>query len=189
MVKDPITEVRLSQLYPPVAEAWRRVDAEIFFLHGRRLRLISGIRTRAEQWANWAKGREKQEDGTWKIVNPKLVVTYARPGESYHEWGLGVDTGWLSVEDEQLDSSDPYLKKLIPKQAHFLWSELAKAYENEGFEAGFNWSYPKTDMCHGQMSFGMEPLQLRRLFSIGGCPLVWRSIDEQRVKYPGGLVI
>lgn len=79
---DPRSEKVIATLLPevqPLARALVQKAAQT----GIRIRVISGLRTYAEQDALYAQGRSA----------PGKIVTYARAGHSNHNFGLAFDVG------------------------------------------------------------------------------------------------
>src|ERR1019366_7994694 len=83
---DPTSETRLSEVFPKLARQIRELAGE---LAGKRItiRVGQGLRTWAEQQSLWQEGR----DGNGNVIDDAKVVTNARPGYSWHNFGLAVD--------------------------------------------------------------------------------------------------
>lgn len=98
-----------------------------------------GLRTNAQQQALYDQGRS----------TPGNIVTYAKPGTSYHNYGLAIDF-FLVTEDGQ----------------HRLWTvnndwlEVAKIGKSLGFEWGGDWSKFK-DYPHFQLTGGLSIKELQ----------------------------
>jgi len=84
-MKDRISIERISKLHPKVRDTFTRfidtAEAEL----GITLRVTQGLRTIAEQNALYAQGR----------TAPGKIVTNARGGSSYHNFGLSIDVAEL----------------------------------------------------------------------------------------------
>ena len=82
-MRDKITADRVSKLHPKVRdEAAKAIDnAELGFPPNMAMRVVQGLRTIAEQNALYAKGR----------TSPGPIVTKAKGGSSYHNYGLAID--------------------------------------------------------------------------------------------------
>src|SRR5258708_12842627 len=78
---DAVSEGRLAQVNPTLAQKLRQV-ADQMAANGVQLRIVQGLRTKAEQDALYAQGR----------TTPGKVVTNAKGGQSMHNYGLPVDT-------------------------------------------------------------------------------------------------
>lgn len=132
---DPITNRRIAQLDPrlqgPASIFINTVEA----LHGIQLRVTEGLRTFKEQDLLYAKGR----------TAPGKIVTNARGGQSYHNYGLAFDV--VVMRDRQ-----PIWEPLPPK--------IAQIAINLGFEWGGNWRSFK-DYPHFQNTFGQSIKELQ----------------------------
>lgn len=80
-LKDAISIERLNKLHPKVRDTFRAfiISAEIEL--NTTLRITQGLRTVAEQNALYEQGRTK----------PGNIVTNAKGGSSYHNYGLAID--------------------------------------------------------------------------------------------------
>jgi len=104
--------------------------------HGITIEIISGLRSWAQQAALYAQGRTK----------PGPIVTKARAGSSWHNYGLAIDLG-LFAGGKYLDSADP-------KRADRIYRELGALAASMGIEwAGLWKSFPEGP--HFQNRFGM----------------------------------
>lgn len=91
-MKDAISGLRIEKLHPFVREDFRNfiIDAEQAL--GITLRVVQGLRTLAEQDELYSHGRTKLFDQ----YGTKLgIVTNARAGQSYHNYGLAIDVAEL----------------------------------------------------------------------------------------------
>lgn len=109
--------------------------------------ITQGLRTVAEQNALYAQGRSK----------PGSIVTNARGGFSYHNYGLSIDFALL-LPDGQSVSWD---MKRDGNRNHIAdWQEVVQEAKGLGFQWGGDWTSFK-DYPHLQMSFGLTIDQLR----------------------------
>ncbi|MEK4239729.1 M15 family metallopeptidase [Paenibacillus sp. FSL H7-0714] len=137
---------RLTNLHPVVRSA---ATALIERCHKLNIPILitQGLRTIAEQDALYAQGRTK----------PGAIVTNARGGYSYHNFGLAVDFALLlpngsSVSwDMRRDDNNNQIAD---------WQEVVKEAKALGFEWGGDWTSFK-DYPHFQMAFGLMLTQLR----------------------------
>lgn len=67
---------------------------------GLPIRVTQTRRTMDEQLHIWMQGRQMQ-GGVWVVVDPRRIVTKARPGMSAHNYGLAFDVCF--------EGKDPYL--------------------------------------------------------------------------------
>ncbi|MFD1038304.1 M15 family metallopeptidase [Virgibacillus byunsanensis] len=109
--------------------------------------IIEKTRSIRRQNELYAQGRSKQGD----------IVTYARGGESYHNYGLAIDytlqdENGEMIWDTQYDGNG---------NGESDWFEVAELAKNLGFEWGGDWNNFK-DYPHLQMDFGLSINQLKR---------------------------
>ncbi len=109
---------------------------------GVSVEVISGLRSWQAQAALYAQGRTK----------PGPIVTNAKPGSSWHNYGLAIDLG-LFKAGKYLDSSSP-------TQADKLYAEIGKIAAKHGIEWGGTWVKFK-DTPHFQVTFGKTLAELR----------------------------
>ncbi len=137
---------RLSRLHPVVLAA---ATALIERCYKRNIPILitQGLRTIAEQDALYAQGRTK----------PGAVVTNARGGYSYHNYGLAVDFALLLPNGSSVswDMFRDGNNNLIAD-----WQEVVQEAKALGFEWGGEWASFK-DYPHFQMTFGLTLTQLR----------------------------
>ena len=80
MPLDATSQARIAQVHSELAERVRRMYDELW-AEGIVIHVVQGLRTYQEQDALYAKGR----------TTPGPIVTNARGGRSYHNYGLAVD--------------------------------------------------------------------------------------------------
>lgn len=137
---------KLAGLLPVVRTATERLIQRSFAI-GIPIVITQGLRTVAEQDALYAQGRSK----------PGKIVTNARGGYSYHNFGVAVDYTLL-LPDGRSVSWDTKLDGNNDKQAD--WLQVAAIGKESGFEWGGDWtSFP--DYPHLQMDFGLSTAQYR----------------------------
>lgn len=151
-----MSEIRLNEIYPPLAEAVRYMHEQLQREHGIEIRVTSGLRSWAEQ---------KQ------LYEKRPRVTHARPGYSMHNFGLAVDLapGILGVEPWQPDWNDKSESWQIMLQ---LGTELE-------LECGGNWKR-FVDLPHFQIgNFPVSPTHAMRTdYGKGGLKLVWANVRD-----------
>jgi peptidoglycan L-alanyl-D-glutamate endopeptidase CwlK len=117
--------------------------------HGVTVEVISGLRSWAQQSALYAQGRTK----------PGKIVTKARPGSSWHNYGLAIDLG--------LFKGGRYLDGAEPKLAAQLYAELGKIAAGMGIEWAGTWrSFPEGP--HFQVTFGLTLADARARMESSG---------------------
>jgi peptidoglycan LD-endopeptidase CwlK len=112
-VMDLGSEAMLELVAPSLAAKIRQV-AEMMQLAGEPVRTIAGFRAWMAQERLWEQGR---------IVGGP-IVTDARPGESWHEFGMAVDLGIIRLLGEPgWAPSDPAWQKLgnVGKTVGLFW--------------------------------------------------------------------
>ncbi|OMF98169.1 M15 family metallopeptidase [Paenibacillus sp. FSL R7-0337] len=137
---------RLKGLHPAVLAAANAL-IERSYSRGVPILITQGLRTVAEQDALYAQGRTK----------PGGIVTNARGGFSYHNYGLAVDFALL-LPDASNVSWD--MKRNGNKDGEVDWLEVVQEAKALGFEWGGDWTSFK-DYPHLQMSFGLGLAELR----------------------------
>lgn len=121
----------LAKLEPFVTAAEQAMEK-----HGVKVEVISGLRSWVAQAALFAQGRTK----------PGRIVTKARPGSSWHNYGLAIDLG--------LFSNGVYLDEVDPKRADRLYQEIGAIASKHGIEWAGNWK-SFTETPHFQVTFGL----------------------------------
>lgn len=164
-----VQRIDLSDLYPPFAALLIETLAACV-RRGVPYYAISGTRLWEEQQALYAKGRVRQADGTWTIVDASKVVTKARPGSSLHNYGLAADC----CRDKDADRAG-----LQPGWAPSDYAVLAEEATRLGLDAGANWVTFR-DYPHLQLNIrdrGLSVAHLRSLYERGGLSAVYEHLD------------
>lgn len=131
---DTVTDARIAQLDSLVQGPAVAFINEVESSLGIQLRVTQGLRTSAEQDALYAQGRSA----------PGKVVTNAKGGESYHNYGLAIDVVEI-------------------KESKAVWNTAWEAISEVGIKNGFTWGgdWKTPDRPHFQMSFGLSINQLQ----------------------------
>jgi len=135
---DHWTNKRILTLHPKVrvyAAGFINAVEEIL---GIQLRISSAHRSFEEQRGLYARGR----------TTGGSIVTYAKPGQSYHNYGLAIDVVEIT-EDGKVNYDLP-------------WDKISDIAAGWGWEWGGHWSKP--DKPHFQMSFGKHHTELLALY-------------------------
>jgi LAS superfamily LD-carboxypeptidase LdcB len=136
-MKDKISIERISKLHPKVRSTFTNFikDAELGL--NITLRVTQGLRTIDEQNALYEQGRTK----------PGNIVTNAKGGSSYHNYGLAIDV--VEMIDGKPNWNFDY-KKLKPYADKWgiVWGGTFKSI---------------IDKPHFEISFGFKPSQLKNM--------------------------
>ena len=122
----------LTELVPKVELAAREAIAEC---NARELPLVVTCtgRTAAEQSALYAQGRSK----------PGLIVTKAKAGQSFHQYGVALDLYPLVNGKPDFSGSSHN------------WQKIAEIFKRHGFEWAGEWKHFK-EMPHFQIRGGHD---------------------------------
>ena len=153
---DAVSARRLSTLHP-VVRARAAALLQLCAQAGLSVMVSQGLRSWAEQDALYAKGRTRPPIGR------KHVVTKAKGGESYHNFGLAFDIVIL-------DS----LGKADWNPAHPGWNAAGALGKSVGLEWGGDWTGFK-DRPHYQYTGGLSLVVCRSLFP-QGLELLWHRV-------------
>lgn len=134
---DQITLERIKLLHPAVRQEAGRIYADICAAMpaGVVCRFTHTLRTNAEQDALYALGRTK----------PGKIVTNAKGGSSYHNYGLAID--FVLLVNGQVSWA-------VDKN----WAAVIAIFESYGWESGHRWKFK--DSPHVQKTFGKTIAQL-----------------------------
>lgn len=155
---DSISETRLASVYPDLASKIRQM-ADQLASEGIYIRVTAGLRTIEEQDALYAQGR----------TTAGQVVTNARGGQSYHNFGMAVDC---------IPSQDGINLPYSPdwNDTHPAWKRMIEIAESLGLNCGADWAHFK-DMPHFQLTGNWpvgEPPQEQALALLNqGMQAVW----------------
>jgi peptidoglycan L-alanyl-D-glutamate endopeptidase CwlK len=152
-----LSEQRLEKVHPALSA---RVCAMMERLAQSKVSILitQGLRTWEEQDALFAKGR------TTPPIGHEHIVTNAKGGQSYHNFGLAVDIVLLDA-----------LGKPNWDTEHAGWREAARVGKSLGLEWGGDWSaFP--DIPHYQYTNHLPLALCRELFAGGGLERVWEEV-------------
>jgi hypothetical protein len=138
---DPISNKRISQLHPVVQglaiNFINRVEIEL----GIKLRVTDGLRSFEKQNTLYAKGR----------TLPGQIVTNAKGGESYHNYGLAIDV--VEIRNGKVNWNTN-------------WTSISLIGLQNGFKWGGNFKN-LSDKPHFEMTFGYSISDLLKLYNSG----------------------
>ena len=154
---DTITLARIELLHPKLRTEAKEIYIAIYnALKGRAaVRFTQTLRTIAEQDALYAQGR----------TTPGKIVTWAKGGKSYHNYGLAIDI--CLIIDGKEASWD--ITKDFDKDGISDWMEAVKIFKAHGWEWGGEWD-TKKDYPHFQKTFGKTTAQLKAMVKGSGYP-------------------
>jgi len=138
---DKVTLDRIKLLHPKLRDEALEIYEEICqALNGRaECRFSFTLRTFAEQNELFAQGRTK----------PGAIVTRAKGGQSWHNYGLAVDIVLLVGGKASWD-----IKTDFDKDGRSDWMEVVDIFKRYGWEWGGDWKF--FDAPHFQKTFGMS---------------------------------
>ena len=158
---DAISAERIARLYPELARRWTQIDAGLV-ASGITVRVTQGLRTWAEQDALFAQGR----------TTPGRIVTFARGGESWHNYGLALDFVPMVAGAPMWAITHPW------------WAATIAAAQAWGLFSGSTWPDPKTDTPHLQLTLPYDvdkpSADVQALWRQGGESAVWLAMNQYR---------
>lgn len=154
------TKPHVRLLYPGFLAPLRRAVVQVETRCDYRVNITQGFRTYKRQDAIYAQGR----------TLPGKVVTHAKGGQSFHNFGVAADGATFG--------KDPYLEN--SEDGHAFWKLWGECAQREGLEWGGNWPANKLDIPHVQMTCGMSHQEMHGLYIQGGIAAVWESLDRRR---------
>ncbi len=158
-MKDQKTLERIQLLHPKLRdEALELYDEILASLTGSAIcRFAYTLRTFAEQDALFAQGRSK----------PGKVVTNAKGGQSYHNYGLAIDIVLILDKDKNgtFETASWDVKSDFDGDKKADWMEVVQIFKRYGFEWGGDWKF--LDLPHFQKTFGKSIYELKSLHAAG----------------------
>ena len=129
-MKDPHTIERVALLHPRFIPQITAFIDDIEFKTGRTFLVVQGLRTFDQQTAIYNQGR----------TTPGKIVTHAKAGQSYHNYGLAVDICPYAVGQNTLDWN-------------YDFTILKVMAEANGLQCGMD--FPSPDEDHFENKFGL----------------------------------
>ena len=158
-MKDQKTLERIQLLHPKLREeALIMYDEIVAALTGTAAcRFAYTLRTFAEQDALFAQGRTK----------PGAIVTKAKGGQSYHNYGLAIDIVLLVDKDKNgtFETASWDLKTDFDGDGKSDWQEVVAIFKRYGYEWGGDWKF--VDAPHFQKTLGKSIAELQTLHNAG----------------------
>ena len=151
-----LNEQRLSKVHPAVVSRARTM-VELCARGGVAILITQGFRSVEEQDGLYAVGRTRPPIGS------KYIVTKARGGQSWHNFGLAFDIVILDA-----------IGKTNWDTRHPGWLEAAKVGKSLGLEWGGDWKGFK-DLPHFQYTGALTLPECRALYA-NGLQAVWDQV-------------
>lgn len=133
-------------LYPPVRQATQQLIQQMKE-KGIMIKITEGFRSFDKQNILYEKGR----------TVPGPIVTYARGGESYHNYGLAIDFALIDPKTKKLSWD---IQRDDNNNGQADWQEVVQAAKQLGFAWGGDWIGFK-DRPHLEMTFGQSVFELK----------------------------
>lgn len=168
MGEDELSDSKLKSVYPALGDAWKRIRDRLWDKTKLQIKITHGFRDFYEQWDLYSKGR-KRVDRDWIVTDKKRIVTNARGGESFHNFGLAIDSAFVG--------SDPYLERIPASDSAYFWTE----YGHLAVEEGLVWGgfFKLKDMPHIENSFGLTLHELQMIYEDRGLNGVFKHIKNK----------
>jgi peptidoglycan LD-endopeptidase CwlK len=140
---DAPTELKIKLLHPIIRDEVFSLVTELdTLLSGKaKMRIVQGLRTIEEQNALYAKGR----------TAPGKIVTNAKGGSSYHNYGIAIDFAFL-IDGKEISWD---INKDWDDDKISDWTEVVNLFVKNGYSWGGNWKSLK-DYPHFEKTFGLN---------------------------------
>jgi peptidoglycan L-alanyl-D-glutamate endopeptidase CwlK len=154
---DKVTLDRINLLHPLVRDEARAIYDEICkALTGRAIcRFSHTLRTFKEQDDLYSQGRTR----------PGKIVTNAKGGDSYHNYGLAIDIVLLVDRDGNGTYESASWETNVDFDGDGIadWQEVVRIFKKYGWEWGGEWRFK--DDPHFQKTFGKSINELKLLYN------------------------
>jgi peptidoglycan L-alanyl-D-glutamate endopeptidase CwlK len=164
---DKVTLQRIETAHPAIREELKKIYAEICAaLTGKAMCRFAYVkRTDAEQDELFAQGRTKPGPNAKPEKPLGDVVTWAKAGESYHNYGLAVDIVLVVDKDGNgsFESASWDVKSDMDGDGISDWMEVIQIFTKYGWTWGGNWNKPKYDAPHLEKTMGYSIMRLKEL--------------------------
>lgn len=151
---DKVTLLRIDKAHPKVREELREIYKEICSrLTGKAIcRFAFTYRTFQEQDAIYAQGR----------TTPGNIVTYAKGGQSYHNYGLAVDIVFLIDKDGNgtYETASWDFKTDFDNDGKADFEEVDFVFKMYGWDGLYKADGKRWDFPHFQKTFGYKVTDL-----------------------------
>jgi len=139
-MKDSVSLQRAQLLHPAIRQQVIDTITEIESKSQFVVRIVQGLRTVEEQDDLYAQGRTK----------PGPIVTKAKGGSSFHNYGLAIDFALLYDGKLSWDLNTDFDHDNVKD-----WQEVVDAFKAKGFSWGGEWKSLK-DYPHLEKTFGLN---------------------------------
>jgi peptidoglycan L-alanyl-D-glutamate endopeptidase CwlK len=157
---DAISTARLQLVSPSLAASIKQMDV-ILSQENIVFRVTQGLRTCAEQNALYAQGR----------AAPGSIVTNAKGGESWHNYGVAVDLVPMDQEPPQPDWNIQ----------HPVWQRMITVGKSLGLYSGSDFACLK-DWPHfqrtGRFPIGAPDAEAYQIYIDEGAMAFWAEVDK-----------
>lgn len=167
----------IDSLYPVFADQVRKFSEKLE-TEGINAYPFETLRTFERQLELYAKGRKRTPNGSWIVVDESAIVTKARPGFSWHTYGVAVDfvfDGNPHKAGIQWSWEDADVTKAGNQPLP--WADLGRIGKDCGLEWAGDWVSFK-EYPHFQNTFGFKLHQVHDVFGQGGLKAVWKEFDK-----------
>jgi len=158
-MRDSISENRVMLLHPLIRFEVKQLIEKAETKIPAAIRIVQGLRTFEEQDAIYAQGRTK----------PGKVVSYAKAGQSYHNYGLAIDFSLLYDKDTNgtFETLSWDILKDFDVDGESDWLEVVDIFEEAGYIWGGRFSGSKRDNPHLERHFNNTYKQLLAKYNGG----------------------
>lgn len=131
-MRDQISLARIKVLHPAAREQFQKFIETVEDTLNITLRIVQGLRTFDEQQTIYDQGRTK----------PGNIVSNARPGSSFHNYGLAIDIAVLDAGKINWDFDYKRIASFMPKDQFWFWGGNFKSIkDNPHFEISFGFTW------------------------------------------------
>lgn len=159
---DKISEKRIETLHPKIRDAVKNavIESNERLAAGRvMIRIAEAVRTWAEQDEKYAQGRTK----------PGAIVTFAKGGDSVHNYALAVDIVFMIDKngDGIYEEASWDFFKDLDKDGQIDFDEVDFVFKKYGFTGLYKANGKRWDFPHFQNTFGYTVSQLKEMHTQG----------------------
>jgi peptidoglycan L-alanyl-D-glutamate endopeptidase CwlK len=153
-----------SHLFPPFAALLDKFE-EHLRLAELPFYLFEGLRSHEQQAEYYAQGRSK----------PGKIITWAMPGNSWHQYGCAAD--YVLDGDEKPGIQWSWdTKSDLRSDGRRDWEQMAEIAKACGLDPGWYWRM--VDAPHVQCRYGMTVHEAQQFYELGGLAMVWRAAQD-----------